>query len=402
MTITVASPMLAQIGVVVILAHFFGVEGMGLYAYHYAIASFFGLVSVFGFPVYLQRELAARPDDFDAIHSDALSFKLLLDGLLLIIALLLPFILEIPKIELFYIFVFVRFTMAYNSFFLVEFRVMEAFQTESRLAACGNFSYFIFALLAGLLTRSLEGVALGLLFAQLLVLVCVLTIWRAKSGRKLLAFTTSNLKQTFRKNLPYALDQGLAEFLGHITSFLIGLNMGAAALGIYQAGLRITNGVLSLASIVGGAFIAKMSEYWSSDRDLFRREAKRARLIFHIIGISAFLIFWVAGAYITTILYTVEFNSLNALWPLFGLYVASRYFASVPGLVLVAAGFQKVRVKVNIFSAILVLSGFKLSLSCYGLSGLLGLLCISGLFTAICYYYVIYRYSVLKGDAESL
>jgi len=396
MSVTVGSTMAAQIGVVVVLAHVFGVEGMGEYAYHYAMASFFGLISVFGFPIYLQRELAARPDDFDRIHSDALSFKLLLDASLLISASALPLIFEIPNVWLFYIFVLVRCLMAYNSFFLVEFRVMAAFKTESILTATGNLLYFFFALLIAVLTSNLNGVALGLLVAQVIVFVCVVVTWRVKSGRCLLTFSTSNLSQTFRKNLPYALDQGLAEFLGQITSFLIGLFLGNAMLGIYQAGLRIANGVLTLASIVMGAFISKLSEYWSSDRLLFRRESNRAALIFLSIAVGAFLFFLLGGPSLTKLLYTPEFNDLNELWPLFGLYVASRYLAAVPGLVLVASGYQRTRVQVNFGVTIFLLFGFKLSLDFAGLVGLLWLLILGGLITTIIYHISILKNSLMK------
>jgi len=385
MSVTVGSTMAAQIGVVVVLAHVFGAEGMGEYAYHYAIASFFGLISVFGFPIYLQRELAARPDDFYRIHSDALSFKLLLDASLLVVSAALPLVFKIPNVWLFYIFVLVRFLMAYNSFFLVEFRVLAAFKTESILTAAGNLLYFFFAFIIATLTSNLNGVALGFLVAQAIVLVCVITTWRAKSGRCLLAFSTNNLSQTFRKNLPYALDQGLVEFLGQITSFLIGLFLGNAMLGVYQAGLRIANGVLTLASIVMGAFISKLSEYWSSNRLLFRRESNRAALIFHSIAIGAFLFFWLGGPYLTQLLYTPEFNDLNELWPLFGLYVASRYLASVPGILLTASGQQKQRVWVNIFALAVILSLFYISVEKLGLIGVIFLIFISQVLILIIY-----------------
>ena len=230
----------------------------------------------------------------------------------------------------------------------------------------------------------------------MIVLFCVITTWRAKSGRCLLTFSTRNIRQTFRKNLPYALDQGLAEFLGQITSFLIGLFLGNAMLGVYQAGLRIANGVLTFASIVMGAFISKLSEYWNSDRLLFRRESNRAALIFHSIAIGAFLFFWLGGPYLTEWLYTSEFNYLNELWPLFGLYVASRYMAAVPGLVLLASGYQRIRVRVNFGVTIILLLGFKMSLDLAGLTGLLWLLIFGGVMTMTVYYLSIFKISKLK------
>lgn len=401
MSVSVGSTMAAQIGVVVVLAQFFGVQGMGEYAFHYAMASFFGLVSVFGFPIYLQRELAACPKEFDRIHSDALSFKLLLDCALLLVALLLPFVFEVPQVWLFYLFVLVRIVMAYNTFFLVEFRVMSAFRTESLLTAAGNLLYFILALLIAYTNRSLIGVAIGLLVAQLLVFFYVIRVWRAKSSKKFLTFTTRNLRQTFKRNLPYALDQGLAEFLGQITSFLIGLFLGTAALGIYQAGLRIANGILALASIVMGAFISKLSEYWSSNRVLFKYESRRAAYLFHVVGICAFLLFWLCGPFITLFLYPPEFEALNELWPLFGLYVASRYFAAAPGLVLVAAGFQRIRVQVNFLAALVILLGARGAIGGFALPGLLWLLIGSCLLTATLYYLTIFRCSVTNAYGNS-
>lgn len=388
MSVTVGSSLASQIGITVVLAHVFGVEGIGEYGYHYAIASFFGLVSVFGFPVYLQRELSARPSEFERIHSDALSFKILLDGVLLLLALLVLVVFEIPNPALFCLLYVARILMAYNTFFLVEFRVVSAFKVESMLSVAGNLLYFVLALSIAFTTGSLIGVAFGLLVAQLIVLICVIICWRAKSGRRILTFTTEHLRQTFKRNFPYALDQGLTEFLGHITSFLIGLFLGTSALGIYQAGLRLANGVLTLASIVGGTFISKLSGYWSSNQSLFWRESNYAALILHGIGIGAFFGFLFGGEYLTVLLYTSEFELLNTLWPLFGLYVAAKYLTGVPGILLIAVGQQKRRVWINIGTCLTTVLFFYFAVDQLGLAGVLLLLLVSQILTIFIYTFI--------------
>jgi len=394
MSVTVGSSLASQIGIVVVLAHAFGVKGMGEYGYHYAIASFFGLVSVFGFPIYLQRELSARPSEFERIHSDALSFKLLLDGVLLLLALLLPVVFELPNLTLFYLLYAARITMAYNMFFLVEFRVISAFKIESILTVAGNSLYFLLALLTAYLTSNLVFVAASLLLAQLIVLIIVIARWRRSWNSPLLQFSLCRGYQTFRTNLPYALDQGLAEFLGHMIAFLIGFSLGESALGIFQAGQRIANGVLSFASIVMGAFISSLSGLWASNRILFRDESDRVSVIFGLMGLFSLCLFSYCGSFITEILYTSEFSQLNELWPLFGGYVAVRFLASVPGILLTAAGMQKIRVVVNVASVVLILCFFNSIAGALGLVGVLLVLACSQLLILLSYKICAHFFSV--------
>lgn len=385
MSVTVGSSLASQIGIVVVLAHAFGAKGMGEYGYHYAIASFFGLVSVFGFPIYLQRELSARPSEFERIHSDALSFKLLLDGVLLLLALLLPVVFELPNLTLFYLLYAARITMAYNMFFLVEFRVISAFKVESILTAAGNLLYFSLALLIAYFTSNLVFVATSLLLAQLIVLIIVIACWRRSWNLPLLQFSLCRGYQTFRTNLPYALDQGLGEFLGQIVVFLIGVSLGDAALGVFQAGQRIANGVLSFASVIMGAFISNLSGLWEKNRITFQNEANRVSVIFGLMGVAALYVFSYGGSFITKILYTSEFSELDRLWPLFGGYVALRFFASVPGILLTAAGKQKIRVVINLASVVLIVSLFNSVAGSLELVGVLLVLVCSQLLILLSY-----------------
>lgn len=398
MSVTVGSSLASQIGVVVVLADAFGVEGMGVYAFNFALASLFGLVSTFGFPVYLQRELSARIDRFDEIHNDALSLKVLIDVSLLALALIVPVIFTMDNVWLFDQLLLARILFAYSNFLLVEFRVLDDFKAESLLTVLGNLFYFFGVAAVAYGGGDLFLVGSVLLLVRLLVLLLVLRVWSKLCPGRLFAFGCRRLTATFRKNIPYSMDQGVSEFLVHSVAFIVGFVLGEFALGIYQAGMRIVSGVLTLAGIVMGTFVSKLTQLWVWDKQLYWKELRRASWLFHGVGICGFLILFFGGDLITHVLFGEAFIVLNDLWLGFALYLGIRYFAATPGLILLTAGFQNIRVAINTGSTVLIVCLLPFVLKWTELFGVITLLVVAMVFVTISYYAVIINLKINSAD----
>jgi len=396
MVLTNGSTLLANIGIFIAIAHIFGVEKCGSYAYHFSLASLLGLVSTFGFPIYLQRELAADRKNFAIIHSAALSLKIYIDLLLSSCALALPICLPIPDPLLFYTFFASRVLLAYSTFLCCEFRIIPAFHIESYLTAFGNSFNFICAVVAAYATHNLRYVAFGILASQSVTLLLIILVWRWKWRKPILQFSNKGLWDTLKNNFPYAIDQGLSEFIGQLISTLIGGILGNAALGLFQAGLRVANGLMNFATIVFATFISRLSSLWKTDRVRFASESNYAALAMQCLGIASGVILICCGPLLTELLYPPDFLPLNKLWPLFGLFVTSRFSAAAKGLLLTAAGFQKQRVIANAAILLVSIATFKPIAAHFNLFGVVTLQALSGFLLSLIYALIAEYYDVRR------
>lgn len=180
--------------------------------------------------------------------------------------------------------------------------------------------------------------------------------------------------QQLRAGWAYAVDGGLAQLAAQLDTLLVRMLLGAHAAGVYQAGMRIVVGVLSLSMVTGNVFIPRLSRTLADAgaHSLVVRQLRRTYLA--LAALSGALV-WGLGWLLMRHGYGPAFYELAALWPWFALLIVVRVVAANYGVQLTALGKQASRSVVNLVALVTtVLLVFGAVAAGFGLPGVLAAL----------------------------
>lgn len=191
--------------------------------------------------------------------------------------------------------------------------------------------------------------------------------------------------QQLRAGWAYAVDGGLSQLSAQLDTLLVRVLLGAHAAGVYQAGMRIVVGVLSLSMVTGNVFIPRLSRTLTDvgEHSLVVRQLRRTYFV--LAALSGALV-WGLGWLLMRYGYGPAFHELASLWPLFALLIVVRVVAANYGVQLTALGQQAIRSIVNLVAlmatVLLVLAAGAAGL---GLSGVVAALVVSSAIVLLAY-----------------
>ncbi len=342
--------------VFVIAARALGPLSFGEFAFYFAIASGFGLVFDYGYPVSLLRnKRSAIPRERLKLPVSALHTKFLL-------------FLGVSPLAL------VSLHMAGASFTLGL-----VFWGAIALRSVGNF-----------LATSLRGIghhkidawnnlaasALGVLFAAaayfyapgqlgfaLAMLVGAVTVfaltWYAWSKRcrfvgKRLKWT--KIKLEVSENFVYFIDAVCRRSFGLLDVAILGLFASPIAVGLYQSGQKVVQGVNIFAQPFNNVLLPILSRT-ARDFGSFERKSRLAIAAQTVFGLLSAIIIVIAGPFVLRTLFSNAFSEADYLFPYFGAVVFSRFLFSAFVISRTAQGYIGERLRANV----IVLAAFALT-----------------------------------------
>jgi O-antigen/teichoic acid export membrane protein len=203
-----------------------------------------------------------------------------------------------------------------------------------------------------------------------------------------------------RSTRAYALDFGLQSLLGQIDSVVLNHFVGPAAVGLYQAGMRLFNGGAQAAGVLANVFLpraAAAAELKDEGRS-FRRESVRIQWAFVGVGLVFGLALCLLAEPLVLLLFGPQYRALIDLLPWFGLLFFVRFFASSWGVLLTSAGAQGFRAAINAVQWLLVAALSLVAVPAYGLVGWLACLVAGNGLLALAY---VWRGRSLSGTGWS-
>jgi O-antigen/teichoic acid export membrane protein len=180
-------------------------------------------------------------------------------------------------------------------------------------------------------------------------------------------------------------DFALQSLFGQIDSVVLNFYLGPAAVGLYQAGMRLVLGGAQAANVLSNVFIPRISGVIHNATQL-QHEGQRLQTAFITVGALFGLILAIGAEPIVYVLFGEKFKALIGVLPWFGLLFFVRFVASAFGIMLTSAGRQRFRAKINAAQWVIILSTASLLIPKYGDIGWILSLTIGNLLLAIVYF----------------
>ncbi|KQW41982.1 hypothetical protein ASC81_21970 [Pelomonas sp. Root405] len=332
----------------VVMARMLGPTQFGLVMLWLSVATLLALLANYGLTPFLLREIGAAPDRAGEVMAEVLSAKLLLTVVVLLIACAaLPW-LQPSSRTIFLLLLGAQLADALTEFLNVGFRATNRFADETRIASVAVLLQCAIVTLALWWMATPVMAALAFLVSRLSVL---LLTWLAQQ-RYFAALRPATLSVAWariRSTRAYAVDFGLQSLLGQIDSVVLNHFAGPAAVGIYQAGMRLFNGGAQAAGVLANVFLprAAAAAGAADDGRSLRKESVRIQWAFVAVGLLFGLALCALAEPLVALLFGKQYLGLVALMPWFGLLFFVRFFASSWGVLLTSAGAQRFRAAIN-------------------------------------------------------
>lgn len=351
----------------VLVARHLGTADFGTLMYWMTISALVSLVIGFGTGAYMLKEIGAHPEQRQAIVGGVGASKLVLMGLVGVVSLMATPWIASPSLYWFLLATAVADIVV--EYIFCAFRGADDFLTEVWFSTITSCTHLGFILLAVNMHASLGAIAITFMLSRALSACAAAALFRINFGPFGIFHHWHSWRGILVKNRAYAADAFLTNVYSQLDSLLINHLSGPAALGIYQAGLRLMQGLNNLAPVLSNVYLPKISNEIKNQKD-HSRTAGLLYLQLVGFGMVSALILGFASAPITNLVYGPAYGALKPLLPWFGALLLMRLFASNFGILLTASGQQSTRAVSNLVClVIIVICGYWL-IPLYGALGM--------------------------------
>ena len=336
---------LASTVLFIVLAHTWGPEAFGLFMYPFTIAAIVVKLVDYGFALQLMRDIGHSPTEARRIMGLAFGAKLLLIVPTALVAIVVGITLphQGPYGVLFALLLFDALANSFALFFNTPLRALGRFDTEACIIAGANVALF---------SVVVTGVAFGAgtvacaTFFVIVRLGYLAAAWigcsRVLGGRLRPEWTREPLMRTLKQGFPFAVHVTVGTLGVHVETIMIQHYMGASAVGLYQAGVRIVLGALLIADALNNVYLEALARTGRDGTGLQQLASRMTRHML-VLGVLAFLCTIGGSDWIVRLLYSNTYDALIPLLPFFGLLMLIRYGGTSYGTLLTLADRQLIR-----------------------------------------------------------
>lgn len=351
--------------VIVLLARRLGPEGFGVFAYALALASLAVVPLNFGLSTAVLRRFGADPDAKLEALSEALTGKLLLLGPLLLVCGCVAWGLPAPQGGVFLILLLAQSAESFSEVYQLCFRAASRFRDEARTASTTALVHIAVMAAAAWTWSDPASCALAFMLSRALGLL--MTARAARRAYEALPLSAARQAGRFlRSSFAYAVEFALSTANTQLDSVLIQSQLGVRAVGLYQAGMKLVQGVSRLAPILALYLLPRLTR---GVKDGSLQQAVLTMGVFGAIGALSGGVLALGAKPLTHALFGVGFSDLADLLPWFGLLLLLRFVETGVGLVLVAADLQSRKVWLVALQLLVLLGGGAWALQRWGLIG---------------------------------
>ena len=373
MTLSTIVRLLAGVVLFIFLARLLGPEDFGRLMVHFTVASIAVLVIEYGFSQQILREIGKTPGQVGIIMGRVFIAKILLT--LLVVSYLLIWFLIFPNSsedQLIFWLLFMSCILAsFADFLNIAFRGIGRFNEETKIVTVSSIFHFGVILSFALLGSNLIILAKGFVVSRLMNIAISWIVYRHVVGE--LVFSGQSVKAaiaTLKNGFPYAVDAGFNNFFSQVDILIINHYLGAASVGLYQAGMRFVQGASQFAPVLGNVYLPVIAGCVDEPIQL-NHLTKKFNCQMLIAATLGWAFFSFGGKWITQLFYGESYTELTKLWPYFGLFLFVRYVAASQGLLLTANGAQSIRVLAQIVALAVLFSTVPSLIDQYELRGML-------------------------------
>lgn len=383
--------------IIVLLARRLGPEGFGVFAYGLALAALGSVPLNFGMSTAVLRRFGAEPERAAPALGEALSAKLLLLGPLLLASLLGSLLLPGGTAAVFVALLLAQAAESFGEIYQLGFRAASRYKEEAAAASRVAIVHLaVMGLVAWAWPQPLP-CALAFLASRM----AGLAMTGMASQRAFARLRPAGMPAAWaflRSSTAYAVEFGLTTANSQLDAVFIQGQLGVRSVGLYQAGMKLVQGVSRLAPILALYLLPRLTRRVQAGA---RGQALLTLTVFGSIGALSGGVLALGAEPLTHLLFGERFVELSALLPWFGLLLALRFLETGAGLVLVAADLQGRKVWLVAVQLVLLLGLGWWALGRWGLLGWLWV-AIGSTLVLLALYALLWRRHQAGGRAASL
>ena len=350
----------------VVLSRVYGQEGIGEYSFAMAYTGFFLVAADFGLYNLSIKEMSRNDGDISSYFNNILATRLLISSAILLLLVLSILILPFsdaskPVIACLGVYqIIYTLTEGFTALFVSQQRMHMAALVEftfrfcvavlsSAVALCGGKLLFRGELLFGdeylfggefLLGNELVYVVALFPIIAVIQLLFVYRYTVKEFNINVLSVSPKLFKQILVTAMPYALFALLRQLSTRIDVLLLGVLMGTAAAGIYNASYRIVFLLLFLPYFVGVAVFPIASKLYANNQQELISLYQVALNLMVLIAIPVTLGLWIISPDLILLIYGGEFTESIFILQLLSLLLGLAFIQSIPRTLLTSCDMQ--------------------------------------------------------------
>ncbi|WP_338414003.1 oligosaccharide flippase family protein [uncultured Sphaerotilus sp.] len=309
----------------------------------------------FGLSTYVLRTVAQASGDADVVVSDAMSARWLAVGLST--PLFLAALLMLPAIlsrTLFGLLLLAMLAEGFSEFYISALRARGHYGEDARLGVETAWLYSLPVGLTAWATASVDAVALAYLLSRLVMAVRCRRVLSATGMHA--SWTGARSAWTrLRSCRAYATDYAMTAMFGQVDGIVLNHYLGAVAVGVHQAGMRLFMAAAQIGPILANVFLPRVASAAIHRTADLHAESFRLQLTFVLVGAVVGLAFSLGASVLVGLAFGPQYQELVRLMPWFGLLFQVRFAAAAWGITLTSRGQQTFRAAASVGHWILVL-----------------------------------------------
>lgn len=342
----VASSLLGNAVIFLIIAQAVGVAQFGLFAKTYATASLLALLVDFGYPQRILRDLDEYLESFGGVPARIIHLKIILVLVGCVLAACAYPLIDF-SLELFPVIWAGLLMISFGQVAGVTLRGMESHGRDSINLFSASLAGSAWAFLM-LIRQETDLLMYCLSFLWIGATYSILSYWaiRSKPGMKNEGIAYAKLRDELRRGVSYASDVLVVRSYGVTDVLILAVFASPAGVGIYQLGQKLMQVALPTAQIATNVLQPRLARSFRAGK-MRRQQLPRMLIIF--AGFAVFMtgVFVLATWVVQGFFLGEEYFPVWALIPAFCVTLGARLASVAPAIWLVAVGAQRVRLALN-------------------------------------------------------
>ena len=328
-----------------LMARIWGAETFGVFMYPFTLAGLIAILINYGFNLQIVRDVGKNPQNAHKITCLGLTVKIILTSLVVVLAMgIIPFLEVLNGYRgILALLICANILNSFGMLFNLSLRGMGLFNEE--VAITFWFNIVTLVVIGGLvfLGYGPTAIAFGFVLTKgFFAGLSWLVYRRIMKSPQFILPQLKELRHSLRTGFPFAIHVALGTLYFQVDTIIIQYFMGAEAVGIYQAGLRIMLAGLILTDVISNVYMVRMANesYDRSQLVILSTRMTRHCLVFGVIG---FVCLYGFADLVVGLVYGGNYSALIPLFPLFAVVLFLRYLGASYGIILTVADRQLVR-----------------------------------------------------------
>ncbi|HMN79305.1 MAG TPA: oligosaccharide flippase family protein [Burkholderiaceae bacterium] len=327
--------------VLVLVARLLGPQAFGVFSFGLAVASLWTAVINFGLGSFALRASAERPDLGASILGDVLLLRMMLGGVVVLLGSIEILLFRHDEAGIAFALLLALTGEAIADTHLIRLRVLRRYPAEAGIEVAVSLIHLVVVVGVTLASPTAHSAAFAFGASRLLGLSLLQGVCRRLCGPLPRPDPRSALR-TLRASFAYAIEYVALTAASQLDAVVIRLMAGAAALGIYQAGVKIVQGLLRIGPVIAIYLLPSLTSRMVAG-ELRIRQAAAVPMGFALLGLVVSLPLLLFPRWIVDALYGASYEPLVALLPWFAALLLLKLTEVAAGVVVVAVGAQSAK-----------------------------------------------------------